>query len=117
MANASGKPEALRALQQPSSRKSLGECCLCGREMLSGKAVDRHHPVPKSQGGKDWVWMHRICHRKLHSMWSEKQLARDPVLNNPQIMAEHPQLESFIAWVRKQPLDFYAPSLRSKSKG
>ena len=42
--------------------------------MLSGKAVDRHHPVPKSQGGKDWVWMHRICHRKLHSMWSEKQL-------------------------------------------
>lgn len=97
-------------------RKSLGFCCLCGREMLSGKMVDRHHYIPRSQGGKDWVWMHKICHRKLHSMWTEKQLASDPVLSAPDRMASHPELATFITWVRKHPSDFYTATRTAKTK-
>ena len=97
-------------------RKSLGPCCLCGRDMLSGRMVDRHHYIPRSQGGKEWVWMHKICHRKLHSMWTEKQLAKDPILRAPELMASHPDLASFITWVRKHPSDFYTPTRTAKQK-
>jgi hypothetical protein len=28
---------------------------------------DAHHLVPKSRGGTETVWLHRICHRQIVS--------------------------------------------------
>ena len=53
---------------------SLGPCQICGREMLPGESVDRHLWQPKSRGGKQAEYLHRICHRKLHSLFTEKEL-------------------------------------------
>ena len=95
--------------------EDLGPCPLCGRPMVGGKSVDRHHWVPKSRGGKDQDYVHRICHRKLHSLWTEKQL-RDE-LNTPEKIREHPDMQSFLAWVQKRPIDYYDRTRTAKSKG
>ncbi|HBS24925.1 MAG TPA: HNH endonuclease, partial [Thalassospira sp.] len=31
--------------------------------MIAGDSVDRHHWTPKSKGGTDTQWLHRVCHR------------------------------------------------------
>lgn len=42
--------------------ENKGKCPICGREMYDdGKAVNRHHFVPKSRGGKEQFFVHTIC--------------------------------------------------------
>ena len=83
--------------------------------MIRGKSVDRHHWIPKSCGGKDQALIHRICHRKIHSLWTEKQL-RDE-FNTPEKIRNHPQMADFLNWVRKRPADYYDRTRTAKSKG
>lgn len=85
------------------SENSLGPCPICGREMLEGPSVDRHHWIPRREGGTDWDYLHRICHKKLHSLFDERTLAQ--AVNSAETARSHPDMESFIKWVRKQPLE------------
>jgi 5-methylcytosine-specific restriction endonuclease McrA len=82
----------------------LGNCPLCGREMTCGKSVSEHHVVPKSMGGNEKVFMHHICHNKVHTLFTERELAQ--TYNNFDALKSHPELEKFIKWVRKQPPDY-----------
>jgi hypothetical protein len=79
----------------------LGPCPLCGRLMIKGDSLDRHHWQPKSQGGKEAQYLHRTCHRKLHSLFTDKQLAVE--VNTPEKARQHPEMQRFIRWVRRQP--------------
>jgi hypothetical protein len=81
----------------------LGPCPLCGRPMTKGAAVDRHHWVPRKHGGAAWSWMHRFCHKKLHSLYDEKTLATK--LNSAEALLAEDDLRTFVAWVRRQPPD------------
>ena len=94
---------------------NLGPCPICGRPLIAGASVDRHHWTPKSHGGRDQDYIHRICHRKIHSLWTEKDL-RDG-LNRPETIRAHPDMQGFISWVRKRPPAFYDTTRRAKSKG
>lgn len=68
--------------------------------MVKGTSLNEHHLVPKSQGGTEkWV-MHKACHSKIHSVFSEAELAR--VYNTFEKLREHEAMKSFIKWVRKQ---------------
>jgi len=78
----------------------LGSCPLCGSDMIEGESIDRHHLVPKSRKGKDAELVHLVCHRKIHSVLSEKQL--DASWHTWQRLQEHPDIAQFIIWVRKQ---------------
>ncbi|MEL7231679.1 MAG: HNH endonuclease, partial [Pseudomonadota bacterium] len=49
-------------------------CPLCGRPL--GRRIERHHVIPKSKGGREVVDLHPICHRKIHSVFSNTELAR-----------------------------------------
>jgi len=53
--------------------------------MIAGPSVDRHHWHPKSQGGTETEWLHRVCHRMLLA---------------------HPDIIKFVKWVRKKPVDY-----------
>ena len=88
----------------------LGDCPLCGRPLLKGPSVDKHHFMPKSEGGgpADALWVHRICHKQVHALFTAKELARDPELQRPSALAAHPDFEGFIAWIQKQPPEFNA---------
>ncbi|MCP4638051.1 MAG: HNH endonuclease [Methyloversatilis sp.] len=80
------------------------DCPLCGRPLIPGPAVDLHHLIPKSQGGRETVAMHRICHRKLHALFSETELARD--LHTLEALRAHPSVAAFVRWVRRRPPEF-----------
>ena len=86
---------------QGEESRSLGPCQLCGREMLAGESVDRHHWRPKSRGGRTAAYLHRTCHRKLHSLFTDKELSTE--FSTPEAVREHPEIKKFIAWVRRQP--------------
>ncbi|RQP25540.1 HNH endonuclease family protein [Piscinibacter terrae] len=91
-----------------------GTCPLCGRELVLGESVDEHHLVPKSQGGTVKEQMHRICHRKIHATFTEKELARS--YHTWQSLREHPVMVDFIEWVKDKPPEFYRRNARSSAK-
>jgi hypothetical protein len=100
-----GMPNHPRKLKiagvEEEQAQSLGVCPICGRIMLAGNSVDRHHWRPKSQGGTISDWLHRTCHRKLHSLFSDRDLARR--FATPEKVRQHPDMQTFIRWVRRQP--------------
>jgi 5-methylcytosine-specific restriction endonuclease McrA len=82
-------------------------CPLCERE-LGDKLIDRHHLVPKTFGGKDLIELHRICHRKIHATFSERELLNYYFTIDR--IKEHSEIQKFIVWVKKKPIDYYSGS-------
>lgn len=85
-------------------------CFLCGRPL--GRKIERHHPVPKSKGGRMTEPVHPICHRAIHNALTNKELAtkahtREALLGNE-------ELARFVAWVANKPPDFTAPTRRRR---
>lgn len=96
-----------RLLGAPQAAPTEGHatCPLCHRPMIPGPSLDRHHPRPRSHGGIETVTMHKICHRAIHAMLSERELA-DGFSDFDRLRA-HPPLAQFVAWVRKRPPEYY----------
>ena len=81
-------------------------CVICGRSMADdGTTSDKHHFVPKCRSGKESFRIHKICHRKIHSLWTEKELERE--YNTPERILEHEDMIKFVNWVSKKPDNFY----------
>jgi hypothetical protein len=93
-----------------ASPPALPVCPLCGREVPVAQQ-DAHHLVPRSQGGRETVILHRICHRQIHALLSESELAREYA--TPQALLRHPQVEAFVQWVRRKPDDFFERSRKT----
>ncbi|MDB5842732.1 MAG: hypothetical protein JWP79_42 [Polaromonas sp.] len=89
-------------------------CPLCGRLLEPGASTDEHHLVPRSQGGKAKALIHRICHRKIHATFSERELARD--FSTWEALRAHPQIAEFVAWLAGKPPTFYDNSRRPKGR-
>ena len=85
-------------------QRNLGPCPLCGRAMIEGPSVDRHHWVPRTEGGREAVAMHKVCHRMVHRVLDERTLARDYA--TAEALRSHPEIQRFIAWVKKKPPDY-----------
>lgn len=97
--------------------EELGPCPLCGRPLIKGPSVDRHHLIPKTAGGRATVWLHRICHRKIHSVLDERALAT--AYADPEALKAHPAIAAFIRWVRRRPPEFTkrtAPARRRRRR-
>lgn len=84
---------------------ALPACPLCGRPLEPGASSDEHHLVPRSEGGKAKFLIHRICHRKIHATFSERELAQD--FNTWQALQAHPEIAAFIRWVANKPPAYY----------
>jgi hypothetical protein len=89
-------------------------CSLCQRPLIAGPSVDEHHLVPRSHGGKETHRIHRICHRKIHSVLTERQLAQS--YNTWEALRAHPAIASFISWVQKKPPEYYDNSRTARDK-
>jgi len=87
-------------------------CPLCERPLPAGPTVDLHHPVPRSLGGTLTVPMHRICHRKLHASFSERELAGFG--DDWARLRAQPGIAAFVRWVARRPAEFYDGSSRTK---
>jgi hypothetical protein len=103
---------SLRSLQTLGFKpQPLGACPLCGRPLVAGKSIDEHHLLPKSQGGRETETIHRICHRKIHATFAEKELARS--YSSWAALQAHEDIAAFIAWVQKKPPEYYDNSVKA----
>jgi len=82
--------------------------------MIAGLGLDQHHPIPRSRGGRATVTMHKICHRAIHAMLSERELAEE--FSTFAALKAHPMLTQFIAWARKRPPGYDDRTRWSKSR-
>jgi hypothetical protein len=86
-------------------------CSLCGRKIPQLQR-DLHHLIPKSHGGRHTIALHRICHRQIHALFTEAELARQ--YNTIEKLQIQSQMMSFINWVRLKPDDFYERTRKSR---
>ena len=95
----------------PAPRSDAMMCPLCERPIPPSQQ-DAHHLVPKSHGGAQTVVLHRICHRQIHALFTETELARTyatlEALKQPEEMAR------FIRWVQTKPDAFFEKSRKSQ---
>ncbi|ACI99461.1 HNH endonuclease signature motif containing protein [Rhodospirillum centenum] len=96
------------------SGRSLGPCPLCGREMLEGPSLEEHHLVPRSLGGRETVTLHRVCHRRIHAEFSERDL-RDRYGTIESLRA-HPAIAAFIRWVAGRPPEFTKATFKRQGR-
>jgi hypothetical protein len=88
-------------------------CPLCGR-MIPASQRDRHHLVPRVKGGKETELLHRICHRQIHAIFSEAELARR--YNTVESLLSNEQIRMFVDWVRKKPDEFMDSAKQSRRR-
>ena len=106
------RQRALAAPQPPAAGETAPVVCpLCDRPIPPSQR-DAHHLVPKSRGGVQTAWLHRICHRQIHALFSETELARD--YHRVDALREHPEMARFLAWVRRKPDDFFERTRKSQ---
>ena len=91
-------------------------CPICDR-FIPISQKDAHHLIPRSKGGKSTEFLHKICHKQIHALFNENELAK--TLNTAKSLKEHPDMQVFINWVKNKPDAFYervAKSSRIKKK-
>lgn len=85
-------------------------CALCDRPL--GRRIEWHHVVPKSQGGRETVPLHPICHRAVHANVTNKELARlYPTL---EAVKARDDIAAFLKWIANKDPDFHAPTRKRK---
>ena len=88
-------------------------CPLCGRP-LGTVNIDRHHLVPRTFKGREQFPVHKICHRKIHSVLSERELLQH--YHSWDALRAHPDIAAFIAWVARKPPGFWTSTATARSK-
>lgn len=88
-------------------------CPLCGR-VLGEVNVDRHHLVPRSFKGREQFAIHRICHRKIHATFTERELFKN--FHSWEALRSHEEIKRFIEWVAKKDPGYYSKTATSGRK-
>ena len=87
-------------------------CPLCDRIITENVPKSIHHLIPKSKGGKggETVLLHHICHKQIHLMFEDKELAKN--FNKIETLKRHPKLKKFINWIKKRPPGFLSKTYK-----
>lgn len=88
------------------------KCLLCGR--LLAEPCNKHHLIPVSKGGRHTttIVMHKICHDKIHAVFTEMELKR--YYHTIERLQQHEEIAKFIKWVRNKEPEFYDHSVKMK---
>ena len=103
--------ERLAAEQAEAVEAGPELCPLCDRPL--GARSEKHHVVPKSRGGTEMVPLHPICHRKIHSVFSNRELE---VLGSIEALRRNGEIEKYVKWVGKRPPDFSSKTRRHSER-
>lgn len=88
------------------------KCPICGRG--SDDTMDEHHLIPKSKKGKETVTIHRVCHDKIHSVFTNQELAKD--YYTVDLIMQNEAMQKFAGWVAKKGPNFIDPSIMSNKR-
>jgi len=91
------------------NQKVVGKCPICDRDLIEGPSIDKHHFFPKCKGGKETEFVHKVCHSKIHSLFTEKELEK--YYYTAERIKENEDMKKFIIWVSKK-----EPTFKSKNK-
>lgn len=96
------------------SDKVVGTCGLCGRVMIDGKSINKHHLVPKSMGGREVAWIHVVCHGKIHQVFTLQEL-RD-FYHTFERLRDHPAIQKYVRWVKRKDPQFKTRHLKPRGR-
>ncbi len=99
------KEDALFDKALEAEKQSLRYCPLCARPL--GSVIEKHHIIPKAKGGTETVELHPICHRKIHKVFRNTELARRGTI---EALKTDPDIAAFIKWLSGKDPDFYRKS-------
>jgi hypothetical protein len=87
-------------------------CPLCGRPLAG--PCNKHHLLPLSKGGKgtETVMLHKICHDKIHAVFTELELKKH--YNTIELLQQNEEIARFIKWVRKKEPEYYDKNVKMK---
>lgn len=111
------RKKLLATMHEATPRMDALICPLC-RRPIPDSEKDAHHLVPKSKGGRETQYLHRVCHRQIHALFTETELAR--TYSHVDALLLHPAIARFVTWVRTKPDNFFEKtrkSLRVRNRG
>jgi uncharacterized protein with PIN domain len=88
-------------------------CPICNR-FLTKTSQELHHLIPKTFKGKETISIHRICHKQIHALWTERELHHH--YNTIERIVSDEKMQRFIVWVQNKPLDFNLPTKDSTER-
>ncbi|TPG55367.1 HNH endonuclease [Sphingomonas glacialis] len=107
-----GRVKRITGLAEAAARTAIEHedlrCALCGR--LLGQRVERHHVVPKSEGGTKTAPVHPICHRTIHAFVTNRELAS--TYGSMDQLRDRHDIREYLRWIARKPPDFRAPTRR-----
>ena len=87
-----------------ATEKEIGICAICERPLIEGRHINAHHLIPKTYKGTETILIHVICHTKIHSIFTERELF--DFYHTVERLRDHPEMAKFIAWVSKKAPDY-----------
>jgi len=72
-------------------------CAIC--EVCEG--TEKHHIIPKSKKGKEVVMVCGSCHDQIHSLFTNKELAKQ--YNSTESLKTSNRMQNWIEWRKKHP--------------
>jgi hypothetical protein len=72
---------------------------------MPADTTNEHHWKPKTFKGKDTALLHRLCHNKIHAVFTERELLR--YYHTPERILENEEMQKFVEWVKTKPPHFY----------
>jgi hypothetical protein len=88
-------------------------CPICDRE-LDDDEIEFHHLIPKTFKGTEGIYVHRICHRKIHSTFSERELLHN--FHTVEALRSNSEIQTFVQWVANKPPAFYVSGKDSNER-
>lgn len=85
-----------------------GCCPICNRPLGEVRLED-HHLLPKTFGGRETICVHGICHQKLHSAITEREMQH--YYHTVERLLEHEEIQKFVKWVSNK-----SPELHSVNR-
>jgi hypothetical protein len=98
-------------LERQAQADVIEICPLCSREIPLSER-EAHHLIPKSKGGRQTEFLHRICHRQIHALFTETELARQ--YQTVEALLAHPEVTRFVQWLANKPPDFHERTATSQ---
>ena len=91
-------------------------CVICDR-LLGEVNIDEHHLVPRTFKGKEVVTLHKVCHRKLHATFTEREMLHE--YHDIEKIRKHEEIIKFVKWISNKTPEFYTSTketIRRKNK-
>ncbi len=77
-------------------------------------SYNAHHLIPATFKGRDKIDLHKICHSKLHTVFSEREMQH--YYHTINRLLENEDIQKFIKWVSKKAPDFNDKNKDTKSR-